>query len=155
MISLMQLKQLARHLWSRYATINVAVMAIAAFVALSWVWGSVSMIQTNFDAQKTVDERQRERDVLELEIATLQYQKNYYQSDEYKDLQARAKLGLVSPGEKVLLLPDNSDAVRRQDVADSSATDPSQPTETTSASSSNFQQWVDFLLGKSASKLQH
>ena len=153
MISLMRQKQLARHLWSRYATLNVGVAFVAAVVALSWVWGSISMIQTNFDAQKTVDERQRELDLLELEVATLEYQKNYYRSDEYKALQARAKLGLASDGEKVLLLPDNSAAVKEQDALDSTAPGGGATTYT-AATTSNFQQWLDFLTGKSASRLQ-
>ena len=68
---------------------------VAAFIVLSWLWGSVSMIQANFEAQKAVEERQREKDILELEVETLRYQQNYYNSDEFKDLEARSKLGLA------------------------------------------------------------
>ena len=150
----MRLKQFARYVWGRFATLNFGVAAIAAVVALSWVWGSVSMIQTNFDAQKVVDERQHELEVLQLEVATLQYQQNYYQSDEYKDLEARAKLGLVSPDEKVLILPDNSQAVQQQDAADNQSS-VSVATQNSSSTKSNFQQWIDFLSGNSASQLQN
>ena len=150
----MRLKQFARYVWGRFATLSFGVAAIAAVVALSWVWGSVSMIQTNFDAQKVVDERQHELEVLQLEVATLQYQQNYYQSDEYKDLEARAKLGLVSPDEKVLILPDNSQAVQQQDAADNQSS-VSVATQNSSSTKSNFQQWIDFLSGKSASQLQN
>lgn len=146
-----------RRLWYKikyeHLTPQTVVLLVAVVVAASWVWGSVSMIQANFSAQKTVDERQHERDVLELEVATLRYQQNYYQSNEYKDLQARAKLGLVSSGEKTLILPKNSDAVVRQDQADRSGdAEMSQPAKQTD---SNFQQWLDFLQGKSAQRLRN
>lgn len=96
----MRYKQLARYLWHRWATLNTGIIMVAAFIVLSWVWGSVSMIQANFEAQKAVEERQREKDILELEVETLRYQQNYYNSDEFKDLEARSKLGLAGPGEK-------------------------------------------------------
>ena len=99
-----------------------------------------------------VEERQRERDVLELEVATLRYRQNYYRSDEFKDLKARSKLGLASPGEKVLILPPNSERARQQDEQDQKLK-AAAPAEKP-VSGSNFQQWINFLSGKSASRLQ-
>ena len=152
MISLMRSKQFIRYIWHRYATFNTGVTIVAAFVVLSWAWGAASTIQANFEAQKVVEERQRERDVLELEVATLRYRQNYYRSDEFKDLEARSKLGLASPGEKVLILPPNSEHVRQQDEQDQKLK-AAAPAEKP-ASGSNFQQWINFLSGKSASRLQ-
>ena len=148
----MRSKQFMRYIWHRYATFNTGVTIVAVFVVLSWAWGAASTIQANFEAQKVVEERQRERDVLELEVATLRYRQNYYRSDEFKDLAARSKLGLASPGEKVLILPPNSERARQQDEQDQklkTAAPPEKP-----ASGSNFQQWINFLSGKSASRLQ-
>lgn len=146
----MRYKQLARYLWHRWATLNTGIIMVAAFIVLSWVWGSVSMIQANFEAQKAVEERQREKDILELEVETLRYQQNYYNSDEFKDLEARSKLGLASPGEKVLILPPNSAQAQQQDEQDSKAKTVADKT----AARSNFQQWLDFLSGKSSARLQ-
>ena len=152
MILLMRSKQFIRYIWHRYATFNTGVTIVAAFVVLSWAWGAASTIQANFEAQKVVEERQRERDVLELEVATLRYRQNYYRSDEFKDLAARSKLGLASPGEKVLILPPNSERARQQDEQDQKLKTAA-PSEKP-ASGSNFQQWINFLSGKSASRLQ-
>ena len=152
MISLMRSKQFMRYIWHRYATFNTGVTIVAVFVVLSWAWGAASTIQANFEAQKVVEERQRERDVLELEVATLRYRQNYYRSDEFKDLEARSKLGLASPGEKVLILPPNSERARQQDEQDQKLK-AAAPAEKP-ASGSNFQQWINFLSGKSASRLQ-
>ena len=152
MISFMRSKQFMRYIWHRYATFNTGITIVAGFVVLSWAWGAASTIQANFEAQKVVEERQRERDVLELEVATLRYQQNYYRSDEFKDLETRSKLGLASPGEKVLILPPNSERAHQQDERDQKLKTATSAKIT--ASGSNFQQWINFLSGKSASQLQ-
>ncbi|MFZ1242822.1 MAG: hypothetical protein WAQ22_01625 [Candidatus Saccharimonas sp.] len=135
-----------RHIWYKirhdYLQLNAIVLAVALLIAAYWAWESVSRMQLNYTQQRAIDAKQRELKLTELETETLQYQKNYYESDEYKDLAAREKLGLAAPGEKVLILPKNSLAA-------------SEPTEekvvsakTTTAS--NFEQWIDFLFGGTA-----
>jgi hypothetical protein len=105
-----------------------------------------------FAAQKAVDDQVRELKLTELEVATLQYQQNYYKSDEYKELMARTKLGLALPGEKVLVLPPNSEAVKASDAANSTQA----LTDSAKAANkgSNFEQWLEFLTGNSAQNLQ-
>ncbi len=149
-----KLKKSLQHVWRTYGSLNNLVLAAALVIAASWAWGSVSIMQTNFESQKTVDDSKRQLELMKLEVQTLEYQKNYYQSDEYKDLAARSKLGLASPGEKVLLLPENSEAIKRQDAADErsvqGATTPTTPT----VSQTNFEQWMSFLSGNNAAVLQ-
>ena len=110
-------------------------------------------MQTNFAAQKMVDSQKRELDLMQLEVDTLQYQQNYYKSDEYKDLAARTNLGLAAPGEKVLLLPKNSPAVVMADKeSEKKSLAPS--TRATTPASSNFDQWINFFLGNNAEVLR-
>jgi len=143
-------KQL-RHLWRTYGTLNNIVMVIALLVAASWAWGTVSQMQTNFIAQKAVDEQKRELQLTELQVATLRYQQNYFKSDEYKDLAARQSLGLVAAGEKVLTLPPNSQAVKDQDAADEAQ---AIVRTAQAAKGTNVEQWMLFLTGQSAKGLQ-
>ena len=143
----MDIQKRVRHLWRTYGTLNNIVMGVALLVAASWAWGTVSQMQTNFAAQKAVDEQKRELQLTELRLATLKYQQNYYKSDEYKELAARQNLGLVMPGEKVLVLPPNSQAVKDQDAADEQRTT-ARPEQTSKGT--NFEQWVQFLTGQSA-----
>ena len=89
---------------------------IAAGIAISWIWGSVAIMQRNYDLQAKYDTKQRERQLYDLEVATLQYEQKYMQSDEYKELMARRKLGLGAPGEKVIILPENT-ATAKQDTS--------------------------------------
>lgn len=107
-------------------------------------------MQVNFAAQKAVDEQQRQLELTELQVATLKYQQNYYKSDEYKDLAARESLGLALPGEKLLVLPPNSQAVKDQSAAEQS-TGTTEPV--VAAKGSNVEQWLQFLTGQSARSL--
>lgn len=140
-----------RHYWRTYGTMNNVVVAAALLVATSWVWGSISVMQTNFTAQKMVDSQKRQLLLTQLQVDTLKFQQNYYNSDEYKDLAARQDLGLVSPGEKVLILPPNSVTTQQEDKADTAREAAVTPV---GESTSNVSQWLDFFSGRDAQGLQ-
>jgi hypothetical protein len=108
-------------------------------------------MQTNFAAGKAVDDQQRQLQLTELEVETLKYQRNYYSSDEYKDLAAREKLGLAAPGEKMLVLPPNTQAVKDADAAEEKRANQRIEAKTTD---SNVTQWLKFLTGQSAKGLR-
>jgi len=141
------LRRLFYHIKHRYANMNNVVIGVAFVIAASWAWGSVSIMQRNFGLQKEVEARKRDYELTELEVATLKYQQNYYRSDEYRELAARERLGLVNPGEKVLMLPPNSEAAKKEPGTRASTT---QTTRTVS----NFEQWMNFLTGQTAANLQ-
>ncbi len=141
------LRRFYYHVRNHYFTTNNVVVLVGLIVALSWVWGSVQAMQRNYTLQKEVDYKQRELRLAKLEKQKLQYEQNYYNSDEYKELAVREKLGLVNPGEKVLILPPNT--VPANDEEPSSSV-----TSASTVSESNFQQWVNFLFGGAYHSLQ-
>ena len=148
----MDISKRLRHLWHTYGSLNNIVMVVALLIAASWAWGSISIMQTNFDAQKVVDDQKRQLELTQLQVDTLQYQQNYYNSDEYKDLAAREDLGLASPGEKELILPPNSAKAKQEDNVDAQQ-QLTQPT--VGSAQNNFDQWMGFLLGTTAGSLKN
>lgn len=126
----------------KYLTFNNVVIAVAFLIAASWVWGSLQVMQRNFALQKEVDQKQRLLELTQLQKDSLQLQQRYYQTDEYKELAARETLGLVMPGEKLIILPANTQAVIDADKAASQQTTPT-PQQTTT----NMEQWLNFLFG--------
>lgn len=124
----------------KYMTLNTVVIAIAFLIAASWVWGSLGMMQRNYSLQKEVDFKKRQLALTELQRDKLELQKRYYQTSEYQELAVRESLGLVRPGEKVLVLPKNSEAAKKADVVTTDTVAP--PVQT-----SNIQQWINFLFG--------
>jgi cell division protein FtsB len=126
----------------RYWTFNNIVIAVAFLIAASWVWGSLQVMQRNFSLQREVDQKARQLQLTELQTESLELQQRYYQTDEYRELAARESLGLVMPGESVVILPDNSQAALDADREVSTVTPAAaRPTE------SNIEQWLNFLFG--------
>jgi hypothetical protein len=124
-----------------YLTLNNVVILVALVIAGNWVWGSLTMMQRNFTLQKELDDKSQQLIVAQLDTDNAKLEQRYYQTDEYKELAVRQQLGLVTPGESVLILPPNSAAVIAEDkTASTSATVKVAPT-------SNFSQWMNFLFG--------
>lgn len=124
----------------KYLTFNNVVIAAAFLIAASWVWGSLEVMQRNYTLQKEVDIKQRQLQLTQLQRDSLELQKKYYQTDEYRELAVRDTLGLVKPGEKLLILPDNSAAAKAADA-------PKQQVAVRLESAPNLQQWLNFLFG--------
>lgn len=127
-------------------TLNNVVLVIAFIIGANWAWGSIEMMQRNYTLQRTLDRKQREQTLVELETATLAFEKRYHESDEYKELAARQYLGLASAGEKVLILPPNTSTTDGSEEAVQTVSSVQSP--------SNFKQWMDFLLGNNRRNLQ-
>ena len=153
-MSISELTKLARRYWRHYGTMNNIVIGVALLIAAGWAWGSITTMQRNFSLQKEVDAEQRQLELTDLEVQTLQYQQNYYKSDEYKDLSAREHLGLASPGEKVLFLPPNSAAVKRESEQQKDETTVATTRPLPGSAPSNLEQWINFFSGVSAGELQ-
>ena len=122
-------------------------IVIAFAIAAGWAWGSVNVMQRNYALQAELDSKQQQSQVADLEAQTLQFEQKYYQSDEYKELEVRKRLGLAAPGEHVVLLPKNSPAVIKSDEQVS-------PSTVKLIETSKFQQWMNFLFGGNTKNLQ-
>lgn len=118
------------------------VVAVALLIAAGWAWGSVQAMERNYALQKDLDYKRQQLQLTELELAKLQFEKRYYQSDEYKELAVRERLGLAQPGEKALILPPNTKTAATIDASYGN-----EKKAVRIAEPSNIQQWMTFLLG--------
>jgi hypothetical protein len=138
-----QIKRLIYHIRYEYVTMNNMVLVIAAVIAISWAWASVQAVQRNYELQKEVDGKQRQATLVRLETDNLQFEQHYYQSHEYLTLEAKRRLGLAEPGEKLLVLPANSAAIeaesKTEDVASVAPAEQPAPPPLT--------QWIEFFAG--------
>lgn len=122
-----------------YFTLNNAVILVAFMIAAGWVWGSLNVMQRNYTLQRQLDRSRQELQLAELQVRNLELEGRYYQTEEFQELAVRQRLGLVSPGESVLILPENSAAAKASNVQTETAPTAQQ------LEPSNFEQWVDFL----------
>ena len=134
------IQKIIYHLRHRYLTLNNVVILAAFLIAAGWVWGSLGVMQRNYNLQKDIDYKKRQLQLTELQRDNLSLQKNFYQTREYQELAIRESLGLVLPGEKALVLPPNSEAAKKADTAKTVA-------PVAQATTSNLEQWVNFLFG--------
>lgn len=131
------------HIRHKYLTFNNLVILTAFLIAAGWLWGSLQAMQQNFTLQKEVDYKKRQLQLAELQKDSLELQKRYYETNEYKELAARESLGLVMPGEKVLILPENSESAKEADSKKTASTGETVAVDKTS----NLEQWLNFLFG--------
>ena len=124
-------------------TLNNGVLLVALLIGSSWVWSTVDAIQRNFTLQQQVDAATQQIAVQQLENKTQQLENKYYQSNEYQELSARARLNKAQPGEHLLILPANT----VQPIAQQQA----QTQDVPITSRSDFAQWMYFLFGKKSS----
>lgn len=116
---------------------NIA-LVIVIFLCGYFIVGTVNATARNWALEQKLKERQLELAKLKLEVDTLKLEQEYYKTDEYQELTARAKAGKMLPGEKMVILPRNSEAA---------LTKYHQPTEEIPSYRSNFSEWLDFLFG--------
>ena len=120
--------------FSRSAFINgIGLVVVIYLVALL-----VQTVKRNNDLRGQISSLQASIAELDNERQDLAYKINYYNTDDFREKEARAKLGLQMPGESVIILPPVSATA----TAGTGAT-------TTARSQSNPTQWWNFLRGRS------
>lgn len=133
---LRRLKYLIQH----ELTFERVVVGVAILIVLGLVNSSISAMSRNWDLEQRINSRRQELSLLQLEIETLELENQYYASEEYQELAARAKQNKRFPGEILIYLPKNSDLVsskHKENIEEILAED--EP--------SNIRQWLTFLFG--------
>jgi cell division protein FtsB len=126
---------------------DVRMVGLLAFgvVVVLVTWSSISVIQTNYELQKQISKLDQEVDLGELENSNLKLRNQYFDTDQYLELQARKQFNMAAPGEKMLIVPKN--------VALAHTIDTDKKTNQESVTSeidkpfyqANFEAWMDFV----------
>jgi cell division protein FtsB len=125
--------ELARRLLRRFHIGAIAGVLVAGYISIYLI----DTIKHNYEMQTEISHLREEVANLKVEQDQLRYKIQYYQTDSFKEKEARAKLGLQAPGEGVVILPHD----------DTAATATTEET-TDKPRKSNWQQWIDFLMGR-------
>lgn len=136
------IKRLVYQLRHKYLTLNNMVLGVALLIAAGWVWGSLAVMEKNYTLQQELDNKERQLIITQLDVETERLAQRYYQTEEYQELEARKRLGLGYPGEKVLILPPNTDVAKSIDEQNTTVA------TTVQQEVSNFDEWMNFLFGK-------
>lgn len=134
-------------------TTNNIVLVIAAGIAISWAWSSVLAVERNYQLQREVDDKYRALQLKQLQTDTLAYEQRYYKSREYLELESKRRLGLAQPGEKVVVLPPNTEKAKQATASQKPTTFTVNPVNTPAPPP--LQQWLNFLFGGNQQSLQN
>ena len=113
--------------------------AIAVLACFAWTFSAISAMSRNWELEQRLVAKRYERDVLQVEIESLELENRYFASEEYQELAARAKQNKIAEGETMVYLPDNSDYAKHKHDTVS--------VEETIEEPANYEQWLTFIFG--------
>ena len=113
------------------------ILILAVVLCLVWTYQSITAMSRNWELSETLTREKNELQLLQLETETLSLENEYYQTAEYQELMARKLADKQLPGEKMVVMPENSTAAKTKHQ-----TEEPQPT---SPERTNFEQWMMYL----------
>lgn len=120
-----------------FLSVENVVLILAIVLCLVWTYQSIAAMNRNWELSETLSREKSQLELLSVEVETLSLENEYYQSDEYQELMARKLLDKQLPGEKMVVMPDNSAAA----LAKHQVATPVREERDLS----NFEQWMGYL----------
>ena len=130
--------------WKNIFELNQIVQVFGILIAISLIWNTIGVVQKNYGLQAQVDKLVDEIAILELKNQQLNYDIEYFKTDEYLELAAREKFNKKAPGERVVALPPS-------DIADPLPEEEQAKLIPKPQYEENLGQWLYFLFGKEPS----
>lgn len=125
---------------------DVRVLGLLVFciIALLVTYNGLGAIQTNYVLQKQIARLEQENAIRQLENNNLRLKNEYYNTEQYLELQARRQFGKAAPGETVVLVP-RSVALKYTVDTPAEATASPQEKPHKPMYQQNFESWMDFF----------
>jgi len=120
-------------------------LLVFGVVVLLVTWSSIGIIQTNYDLQKKIANLQQKVAVQHLENSNLSLRNQYFQTDQYVELQARRQFGRAAPGEKVYVVPRSVALAHSVEPLPTPKAPAIAADEDKPFYQRNFEAWTDFL----------
>jgi len=120
-------------------------MLVFGGVVLLVTWSGIGVIQTNYDLQKKIARLQQEVDLDKLENSNLQLRNQYFNTDQYLELQTRRQFGKAAPGEKLLIVPKSVALAHAPEISMPDQSKTETPQAHKPFYQHNLEAWIDFL----------
>lgn len=119
---------------------KLAIIAIIGYI----FFGISKSIYKNYSITQKITTTQEDIAKIEADNQNMKNLIMYYQTDSYKELEARRKLGYKKPGESVLIIPDINPTNQNQ-ISITKDEDAKKAAETP-----NIEKWYQYFMGKKA-----
>jgi len=105
-----------------------------------WTYQSITAMSRNWDLSEKLTTEKKELELLTVENEAAELENEYYRSNEYQELMARKYLEKQLPGEKMVVMPENSE--KAKNIHEGSTL---QSAVENGVEYSNFEKWMRFL----------
>ncbi len=132
-----KLRQFKYKLKHDFLTIENIVLVFAIVLCLVWTYQSIVAMSRNWELSERLTTERKALELLKVEVEAIELENEYYKTEEYQELMARKYLDKKLPGEKMVVMPNNSEVARnkyQQNV-----------NETKEKTYSNFEKWMVYL----------
>ncbi len=100
-----------------YFSVENVVLMLAVFLCLMWTYQSITAMSRNWSLTERLTAERKSLELLNVEVETAELENEYYKSDEYQELLARKVLDKQLPGEKMVVMPANSEEAKNKHKA--------------------------------------
>lgn len=97
-----------------YFSVENVVLMLAVFLCLMWTYQSITAMSRNWSLTERLTAEKKSLELLNVEVETAELENEYYKSDEYQELLARKVLDKQLPGEKMVVMPANSEEAKNK-----------------------------------------
>ena len=120
-----------------FLALENVVLVGGALACLFFAFQSISAMSRSWELSEKLMAERKALELLEVEVQTAEFENEYYKSEEYQELLARKMLDKKLEGEKMVVLPENSEGAKNK-YKQVSAT-------STEREYSNFEKWMMYL----------
>lgn len=122
-----------------YLTIENIVLFVAIIVCLSSTYHSIESMSRNWELSERLNTAKKTLELRKIEIETAELENAYFESDEYQEIAARKFANKQLDGEKMVYLPENSEAAKNKHSNEVAAASEEK------REYSNFERWMMYL----------
>ena len=120
-----------------YFSVENVFLFASIVLCLVLTYQSVVAMSRNWELSEKLRAERKELELLTVETEASELENEYFKSDEYQELLARRNLDKLFPGEKMVVLPENSvEAMNKYKGASSAKKEKEY---------SNFEKWMMYL----------
>ena len=125
----------------RLQDVRAVGLIVFGLIVLMITWSGIGAIQTNYNLQKQISQLNQENSNQSLENNNLQLENEYYNTNQYLELQAMALLGKGEPGETLILVSKTAalSQLAPQSQSTKVSSNPQKPKY-----QQNFEAWMSF-----------
>lgn len=137
----MKLRQWKYKLSHDYLSVENVVFVAAVALCLMWTYNSIVSMSKNWELTERLNSEKKTLELAKIEVETAELENEYYKSAEYQELAARKLANKQLAGEKMVYLPENSEAARHKHEDETVLTGE----VSAGAGYSNFEMWMKYL----------